>query len=270
MAELSRDLEPIVDEVASRATQDYVEGILSQEELAAQVLQEWERAYVSEDIPAEDIRKILKRIAQRICSRTLYEAWRSPEPQRCEVAYRNLKRYLKALLQGFPSTKFALRPEDVEDVLQHVLVELFLIHTSRAASASLKEPAAFLRWLQTILARTIHAFVEKRRRELHLSLDDQPDDYLEHQLAKGTIDGPQELVERDELQETLKHAILSLRSPRHRRVLLGLFLEGRDESELAELLQVQIQNVYTWKHRGLEALRRDPEVIRVLLQWLQC
>jgi RNA polymerase sigma factor (sigma-70 family) len=266
MADLSSDPGSIIDGVANQAFQEYVEGILSREALAERIREEWETVGKGRDIPVNEIPKALKRIAQRICSQTLYEAWHSAEAERRDCAYRNLRRYLRSLLKRFSSPKFPLKSEDAEDVLQLTLIELFVMMASHSPSATLKEPCAFLRWLQTLLSRQVHAFVEKNRRESHTSLDEQLDDYLGQRLSDDRL---QELVERDELQDVLKHAILCLRSPHYRRVLLGLFLEERGESELAALLQVEVDDIYRWKHRALKALRRDPKVVQALLQWLQ-
>ena len=69
------------------------------------------------------------------------------------------------------------------------------------------------------------------------------------------------------LQQALKDAILSLRNPHYRQVLLYTFLGGMDERDLAACLHVQVQEVYMWRCRALKAIRNNPEVMRALQAW---
>jgi len=52
--------------------------------LKSKFLKEWERRRDGEDQPSQSL---LTRIAQRICSRQLYEAWRSAEMELRELAF---------------------------------------------------------------------------------------------------------------------------------------------------------------------------------------
>ncbi len=72
-----------------------------------------------------------------------------------------------------------------------------------------------------------------------------------------------------ELQRILKHAILSLRNPRYRQVLIGIFLAGMEEHELASSMGVPVQDIYLWRHRALKALRSNQEVVEALHLWLR-
>ncbi len=155
----------------------------------------------------------------------------------------------------------------MDDVLNQTLVEL---HQAllRTTSAGPDDPAAFLKWTQTIVLRQAHTFLQKNRREQHISLDNQPEGFMEQFVDSNNAD-PQEQVVRKELQETLKNAILSLKNPRYRDVLLCTYLAGIDEGELASRLGVQVQDVYMWRHRALKALRSKPEVMQALWPWLR-
>jgi RNA polymerase sigma factor (sigma-70 family) len=226
--------------------------------------QEWEERRIGDDMPSQEL---LVRMAQRICSRELCAAWCSPEQERRDRAFENLRRYLGNSLRQMSFTKaLELHPDEMEDVLQQTLSNL-LLALNRNPPAGPSDPAAFLKWTQTILIRTVYACLQKARSEPCLSLEAQPQTFVE-QLVDSRNEDPQVQVLQRELQHTLKNAILSLRNPRYRQVLICTYLAGMDESELACLLQVQVQDVYLWRHRAIKALRSRPEVMQALRPWL--
>ncbi len=264
MFEQGDDLEQHICNVASRAIQRYAQGILSVEVLAGRMMQEWVTRRAGDDDPS---RELLMRIAQRICSRELYAAWCSTEHERCERAFENLRRYLESSLRQIAFAKaLELRPSQIEDVVQHTLTALVLaLHRNPPAGPS--DPAAFLKWTQTILIRTLYASLQKALSEPCQSLEAQPQAFVE-QLIDNRNEDPQEQVLQRELQQILKNAILSLRNPRYRLVLICTYLAGMDESELARYMQVEVQDVYLWRHRAIKALRSRPEVMQALRPWL--
>jgi RNA polymerase sigma factor (sigma-70 family) len=265
MFEQGDNLEQRICKAADHAIQRYAQGILSVEVLATRMIQEWEMQRIGDDMPSQEL---LVRMAQRICSRELYAAWCSPEQERRDLAFENLRRYLEILLR---QTSFAktleLRTSQIEDVLQQTLSNL-LLALNRNPPAGPSDPAAFLKWTQTILIRNVYACLQKARSEHCLSLESQPQTFVE-QLADSRNEDPQELVLQRELQHTLKNAILSLRNPRYRQVLICTYLAGMDESELACHLRVQVQDVYLWRHRAIKVLRSRPEVMQALRPWLR-
>ena len=78
---------------------------------------------------------------------------------------------------------------------------------------------------------------------------------------------PEEGVIAQQLQQVLIRAILALRNPSYRQVLFSLYLEGMEEKELAHILGVSTQEVYMRKFRAVQALRKNPEVVRMLHSW---
>ena len=68
-----------------------------------------------------------------------------------------------------------------------------------------------------------------------------------------------------ELQKTLVDALLSLRNPRYRQVLLATYLMDLNEREVAQRLAVRVQDVYLWRHRALKILRQQPAILQVLI-----
>jgi len=261
MIESTSDLSSDIKSVARNAVRCYAQGILSAEWLAEQILMEWERRRVGEDQPS---RALLTRIAQRICSRQLYEAWRSPEMDLRELAFENLRRYLEFSLCH---SRYAQHIHVLDDVLHQALADLHQALV-RGTSCGPDDPAAFLKWTQTIVLRHAYAFLQKCQREQHVSLDNQSEGFTEQFIDSNNTD-PQEQVLQKELQQTLKNAILSLKNPHYRDVLICTYLADIDDGELACQLGVQIQDIYLWRHRALKALRSKPEVEQALRPWLR-
>ncbi len=265
MIEQGGDLEQSICRAADQAVQRYVRGILTVEELKVRLVQDWEVRRNGEDKPSQ---ALLIRMAQRICSRELHAAWCSSEPERRNLAFGNLRRYLETVLrQKYFVKALELHTHFVEDVLHQTLSNL-CIALKRNPPAGPDDPAAFLKWAQTILIRDAYAYVQKAYGEACVSLDAQSETFVEQFVDKQNGD-PQELVLKRELQRAVKNAILSLRNPRYQQVLICTYLEGMDESEVASHLQVRIQDVYLWRHRALKALRGRPEVMQALRPWLQ-
>jgi RNA polymerase sigma factor (sigma-70 family) len=233
------------------------------EALAEEILQEWKSRRVAGEQPPYGL---LVRIAQRICSHALCMAWRSPQPELRNRAFDNLRCYLVRSLRnsGYAVTLQEYENAD-EDVVHQTLEELHLALT-RNPSAGPDDPATFLKWAQTAVIRHAHVFVQKCKSNRCDSLDAQQETFAD-QLVDEYADDPQERVISQELQQVLKDAILSLRNPRYREVLLCTYLGGMDESDLASCLKVQVQEVYMWRHRALKALRKDPDLMRTLQSW---
>ena len=265
MVEQGCDLGQSICGVADRAIQRYARGILTVEVLTEQMRQDWEARGIGEDKLSQ---ALLTRIAQRICSRELYAAWRSPDQELRNLAFGNIRRYLEnSLRQVLYAKPLELHANVLEDVLQQTLSSLCLA-LNRNPPGGPSDPAAFLKWMQTILIREAYSFSLKAQGEPCISLDVQPEAFFD-QLVNEHNGDPQEQVLQMELQQTLKNAILSLRNPRYRLVLICTYLAGMDESELANYLQVQVQEVYLWRHRALKALRSKTEVMQALQPWLQ-
>jgi RNA polymerase sigma factor (sigma-70 family) len=271
MIENDSDLVSDLTCVARNVVHRYAQGLLSTELLEEQIRIEWKRMQVGEDQPS---RRLLVRIAQRICSRTLYAAWSSPVEEQRELAFANLRRYLEFSLRNSRDARLLLQYSNaIDDILNQALVELHqtLVRASSTESDTTvgpNDPAAFLKWTQTIVLRQAYTFLQKCRREQHISLDDQPEGFTEQFVDSNNAD-PQEQILQKELQQTLKDAILSLKNPHYREVLLYTYLANMSESELAARLGVQVQDIYMWRHRALKALRSKPEVEQALRPWLR-
>lgn len=263
MTERDSDLWPQINAVANQAIRSCAIGILATDALAQQVLREWEAQYKGNETPSQGL---LRRIALRICSRALCEAWRSPQHEVRNAAYANLRRYLE---QSLSSTGYAHKLQQdtyaVEDVLHQALEELYRSIT-RNPQAGPGDPASFLKWAQTILIRQAHVYVQKRCRDACLSIENQQELYNEIPGDEQHHD-PQQHIERQELHQTLKDAILSLRNRNYQQVLLCTYFADMDESEMASFLHVPMQEIYMWRYRALRALRKKPEIMQFLQGW---
>jgi RNA polymerase sigma factor (sigma-70 family) len=222
------------------------------------IVAEWERLRVEEEQPSH---AVLTRVAQRICSRELCSAWRSPDVDLRNCAFANLRRYLeRSLLHTRYAESLQRRAHTLEDVLHQTLEILHIVSMQEAAGPD--DPASFLKWTQTILIRQARALLIKYQHEENLSLDEIPELFAEQFV--DTTNDPLRQVLLKELQQVLGDVILTMRNQRYRQVLLYTYIAGVDERELARRLQVPVQDIYLWRHRALKALRNKPEVMRTL------
>lgn len=260
MSQPSDDLWARVYDVAEGAIQRYAQGILTAGSLTESVIRELQERRIEE---WQLSHTLLVRLAQRICSSELYNAWHSSNSDVRNRAFDNLRRYLEHSLRH---TCYAMSLQEyahaVEDVLHQTLEMLHRMLTNDAYAGP-DDPAAFLKWTQVILIRNAHIFLEKCRKEACLSLDAQPEPFAEQFVDKRNSD-PLEYVLSRELQQKIGEAILAMRNPRYRQVLIYTYLVGLDECELARHLHVGVQDIYLWRHRALKTLRNNQEVMSVL------
>ena len=260
MSRLNDDVISSVYAIAEQAVQQYAQGILATTTLARRIHCEVEEQGVGENV---SLQKTLKRIAQRICSRALYEAWCSSNIEIRNCAFDNLRRYLeRSLLQSSYAHSLQEYANAVEDVL-HQTLEMLSTLAAQKPCAGPDDPVAFLKWTQTILIRQAHASLARYKRDACLSLEAQAELFAEQFVDTHNGD-PLDEVLLQEIQKTVVSALLSLRNPRYRQVLLATYIMGLDEREVAKQLGVEVQDVYLWRHRALRALRKQAEIIRVL------
>jgi RNA polymerase sigma factor (sigma-70 family) len=258
--EQSGILEDSAREAAAYAVNRCARGLLPVEMVAVHVRDEWLAQAWGREEPSVEM---LRRMALRYCSRRLYLSCCSLDAEERDCAFHNLRHYLQDSLSR-SIYAHSLTPDAAEDVLQQTLAHLHRLFT-RQPPAGPDDPAAFLKWTHTILLHTAHTFVEQARHDI--SLEAQSEAYLEQNALDEPSDQIEEIYTR-ELQRLLRRAILSLKNPRYRLVLAGLFLAGMEESELASALGVQAQDIYLWRHRALKALRSNREIVESLHPWL--
>ncbi len=246
--------------IAERAIQQYAQGLLTVETLATWILNEVDQHDVDENGPSQ---RMLTRIAQRLCSRVLYAAWRSSAVEKRNHAFGNLRRSLEwSLLHSSYAQQLHAYTYAVEDVLHSTLEVLSVLATQKNVVGP-DDPAAFLKWTQTILIRQAYAFLERAKRDACLSLDGHIELFAEQCVDTRNGD-PLDEVLVQEVQKTLVDVLLSLRNPRYRQVLLATYILDIDEREVAQRLGVEVQDVYVWRYRALKALRQQPTTLQRL------
>ena len=245
--------------IAAQAIQQYAQGLLTVETLATQILDEVNTQGTEDNIPSQ---RILIRISQRICSRILYNAWRSSNSEKRNLAFANLRRSLEwSLLHSSYAPRLHVYTNAIEDVLHSTLEILSVLATQKNVSGP-DDPAAFPKWTQTILIRQAHAFLERTTRDACLSLDEQVETFAEQFVDTRNGDPLEEILVR-EVQKTLVDAVFSLRNPRYRQVLFATYIMDLDEREVARQMDVAVQDVYLWRHRALKAMRQQPNVLQL-------
>jgi len=258
-------LEVEIRNVAIEAVQFYTPGILSVDALVERLRQQWLQHEQQNDQPVPEL---LRRIAQRCCSQALYNAWQSCNPQMHECASEILIRYLKLTLQR---TRYVSALSDVdyaiEEIVQDTLLDMQRGYRGEIVAGP-TDPAAFLKWSQTILMRHARVLVQKARRDQgrYASLEEELEAHPEQSgdrphFIDSRIDDPLDEVLIVELQQALKDAILSLRNQHHRDVLLCTYLVGLDEEEMSQLWGVSKQQIYLWRHRALDMLRKTSDLM---------
>lgn len=265
MNERRRTLEQHAREAAGYAILLCAQNLLTVDTVAAHIMDEWLAQAQGQEEPTLEL---LRRMSLRFCSRHLYQSCRSPDAQTRNWAFENLRSYLQRSLNRSPTYAQLLTAHAItaEDVLQLTLTELLRRFMQRPPGGP-DDPAAFLKWAQTILLHNAYRLIEQAKREEVISLEAQTEAYMEQTSAGRRPDYTEEFFTK-ELQQILKNAILSLKNPRYRHVLIG-FLVGTEEHELASSMGVRVQDIYLWRHRALKALRRNEELVEAHRLWLR-
>jgi RNA polymerase sigma factor (sigma-70 family) len=249
-----------ISRIAVHMVEQYVEGLLSATTLEGLIWQELRLEAWDEQEEEDSVRRTCTRIAQRICSRVLYAAWRSSNLYVRECVFANMRCYLEKVLrrsshiEQWPHTSHSL-----EDVL-HQTMEI-LCKLGRRDSGGPDDPDRFLKWTQTIAVRQAYAFAEHTEHDNVLSLDENSELFVNQFVEKSE---PLNEVLLQELRNTLTLALLTLRNPQYQQVLFYTYFLELDGPEVAEKMGVLVQEVYTWRRRALMALRRQPEIIQLL------
>ena len=246
--------------VAQKAIQQCALELLSVEALVECMLQEMREQHLREDSLSQ---RTLTRMAQRLCSRVLYNAWRSSDSEERNNAFANLRRFLEwSLLHSAYARRLQSYTCAIEDVL-HSTLEILATLAAQKRSSGPDDPAAFLKWTQTILVRQAHAFWMSAIRDTSLSLNEHEERFAE-QFVDVRNGNPLDEVLVREMRKTLVDIVCSLRNPRYRQVLVATYIVDIDEQEVARQLGVAVQDVYVWRHRALKALRQEPAMLQLL------
>ncbi len=259
MSECGDEMEKTFQTLAEEMIRRYACGLLDEAWLLERLRQEWRAAPCG----AKPEIRALEWFAQGLCSQVLCEACRSSETSRRDLGFENLKFYLEEVLaRAFKSTWWWT--DDLKaETLQQTLVEIF--NVLRRGTEGPSQPAAFLKWARVILFRQLSRCFRQVQRADWLSLDAQDEAVLSTLVDEDDVD-PLDTVLHIEFQEELKKVISTLKNEQYREVLLKTFLAGLEESELAANWQVRVRDIYLWRCRALQALRKQPGVVQALRQ----
>ena len=154
-----------------------------------------------------------------------------------EAFYELMRPYERAVY--FAAMGVLNNPADAEEVAQEAVLKAFN-HLSR-----FRREAKFSTWLVQITINEARMKVRKNRAHLYESLDEQKEegDYLPRDLADWR-DIPSEALERKELKEALKRALLSL-DPKYREVLILRDVQHMSIIETAKVLGITEASVKT-------------------------
>ena len=260
MEEIQDEKNDHISRIAVEMVEQYVEGLLSVTTLKERIRNELPVEELSKQREGPIEPRTYKRIAQRICSRTLCMAWRSPDSYLKERAFANMRHYLERILSRssyvvqWPHTSHSL-----EDVLHETLETLYAL--SKRENGGPDDPDCFLKWTQTIAVRQAYAFAERTKHTNTVSFENNCELFSEQFVEKSE---PLKEVLVQELRDTLIDALTQLRNTQYRQVLFYTYLLHLDGTEVAKKMGVQVQEVYTWHRRALIALRKRPEIIHLL------
>jgi RNA polymerase sigma-70 factor (ECF subfamily) len=142
-------------------------------------------------------------------------------------------------------------PTEAEDLAQNAFVQAY------KSAARYEASAKFSTWLFTIARNLCLNEIRRRSRHPADSLDqtfDDSDDQPMHQVEDRRTTAPPEQLLRDELEEKVEAAILSL--PENQRT--ALLLCRQDDlsyEEMAKILDCSVSAVKSLIHRGRETIK---------------
>jgi DNA-directed RNA polymerase specialized sigma24 family protein len=265
MVEQDSELDTQFRRAAIETIQSCARDIISVDALMEQMRQLWIQL---EQQGAQLTPELVQRMALRCCSQALYWAWQSSDPYQRDRASAVLMSYLERSLRrtGYAAMLHAA-DYDLDEILQETLLDMQRGYRGELVAGP-TDPGSFLKWSQTILIRHARQFVQKvqRDRARYASLEEEAETLWEQPadqqrfVDQSNLD-PLEMLLIVELQQALNGVILSLRNQHYQEVLLCTYLVGLDEQEMSQRWEVPIQKIYLWRHRALDALRKNPDLM---------
>jgi RNA polymerase sigma factor (sigma-70 family) len=240
----------VLGELAERMVRRYVRDLLTVDELVERIDQAW-GASICGETPGGPA---LESLARGLCSQVLCEFCQMSGGRQRELAFERLNEYLVQALYDVGGMIRSAAREVREEVIQQTLVEI--LQSLQRERGRPEQPMAFLGWARVILRRQLTSYWRQKAPMDLLSLDEQEGSMCVELIDERAPD-PLAVMQRCELRAELRVAITNLRNSNYREVLLKIYFGELEASEVADLLNVPVADIYLWHHRALQALRKQ-------------
>jgi RNA polymerase sigma-70 factor, ECF subfamily len=130
--------------------------------------------------------------------------------------------------------------EDARDLTNDVFIEAW-----KAIPRYKKTKAPFLAWLFTICRHTVIDYYRTKKDDVYLN---------NGLIADNNEQSPEKIVEEQFTQQEVRKAILQLPGDQQ-QVILMIFIEGFEYSEIATILKKNEGNIRVIVHRALKRMR---------------
>lgn len=146
--------------------------------------------------------------------------------------------------------RYVGNPEDAADIAQEALVRAY------TSLSNFRGNSSFQTWLLRITYNACLDELRKRSRQKLTSIDETvfgDEGEMARQFA-DSADGPEALVEREELQRTVHETIQEL-DDEHRTMILMRDLQGYSYNQIADVLGLNLGTVKSRINRARQALK---------------
>jgi RNA polymerase sigma-70 factor (ECF subfamily) len=116
-----------------------------------------------------------------------------------------------------------------------------------------KNGCSLASWIRVVTVRTVLDHLRQTRDALSRASMRESIETLTH--FKADLPEPWQLLDRFEQSEIVRRAMASL-PPRDRLFIKLHFMEGTSQSDIAEIMNIPRNTVYSLKHRAIERLKK--------------
>lgn len=179
------------------------------------------------------------------CVRGDKDAWDAFVERYSSLIYFHIHRCLRA--NAVPANR-----EDIEDLYHSVFQAL--LEDDRRRLRQFEGRCALGNWIQIITTRTVIDSLRKRRTTISLDAEDREGFALHERICEPNP-GVEEKVVDTQRRQLLKKALLEI-SPEERLLAVLMYQREMAVEEIAEVMKLSKEAVYTRKHRLKDKLRR--------------
>ena len=166
---------------------------------------------------------------------------RLKDPKKREAAFRDLVRENKSRLYNH-IRKIILIHDDTDDVLQNTFMKVW------KGLDGFREESKLTTWMFRIATNESLSFIEKRKNELRLNIEEVQSDMISRMKADPWFNG-------DELQENFQKAILSL--PEKQRMVFNMrYFDELHYEEISEMLGTSVGALKASYHLAMKKIEK--------------